>query len=106
MNEITDENPSLSHEQKQILVEETPKHPGGAPTKYKPEYCEQLIAHFTVEHAEEVEETHTNQKGDTWSVDKERANSLPTFEGFATKLEVCVDTLMDWTRAFPEFLRS
>lgn len=48
----------------------------GRPTKYKPEYCEDLIRHL------------------------EGANS---FESFAAKVDTCVDTLYEWEKVHPDF---
>lgn len=48
----------------------------GAPTKYKPDYCEMLIAHM--EHGF-------------------------SFESFAATIDVCEDTLYEWAKVHPEF---
>ena len=55
------------------------KHPGGRPSKYKPEYCEQFIAHL-------------------------KAGGF--VEGFAMKIDVTCETLLDWTTKFPEFCEA
>lgn len=49
---------------------------GGAPTKYKPEYCQLLIEHM------------------------DRGFS---FESFAAECDVCFDTLYEWVKVHPEF---
>lgn len=49
---------------------------GGRPTKYKPEYCQQLIDWMS------------------------KGNS---FWSFAAECDVCFDTLSEWTRVYPEF---
>lgn len=54
----------------------TPQNPGGRPTKYKPEYCQQLIAHM---------------------------KSGMSFESFGAIPEVCADTLYHWCTIHPEF---
>lgn len=51
--------------------------PGGRPTKYKPEYCEQLV---------------------------EWGKQGLSFEAFAGEIDVCKETLYEWTRKHPEFL--
>jgi transposase len=48
----------------------------GRPSKYKPEFCEMVIAHM------------------------EKGNS---FWSFAAEVDVCFDTLSEWCRAHPEF---
>ncbi len=49
---------------------------GGRPTKYKPEYCQKLIDHM--------------------------AQGL-SFESFAGLIDVCLDTLYEWEKKYPEF---
>ena len=64
---------------------------GGRPTKYKPEYCEELIEFFT---------------RDLYTVDDEgkvRPNALPTLEAFSDLIGVDTDTLAEWGRVHPEF---
>lgn len=62
--------------QKEAKVE-TPRHPGGRPTKYEPGFCEMLIAHM------------------------EQGFS---FESFAGVLRVSKQTIYNWSEEFPEFL--
>jgi transposase len=57
-------------------MEETPKHPGGRPTDYKPEYCEMLVEHM--------------KRG-------------LSFEAFGAVVDVCEDTLYEWRKVHPEF---
>lgn len=52
------------------------KHPGGRPSKYKPEYCEMLISHF--------------KNGDSYTT-------------FAATVDVDRDTLYEWETKYPEF---
>lgn len=79
------------------------KHPGGRPSKYKPEYCEEIIEFFSVEPYREVEVTHRNKKGEEWTTSELRANKLPFFSAFARKINVDDDTLGRWCEAYPEF---
>jgi hypothetical protein len=82
---------------------EMPKHAGGRPTKYKPQYCEQLIAYMTQEPWEDVEVTHTNRKGETWTETKRRANPIRFVTAFAYEIGVTRETLAEWCRVHPEF---
>jgi hypothetical protein len=67
--------------------------PAGAPTKYKPEYCEQIVHYFDV--------TPTVQeKADTGLV------IFPTFERFAANINVNFETLLNWGKEHPEFFES
>ena len=53
------------------------KGPGGRPTKYKPEYCQLLIEHMS---------------------------SGLSYQSFAGKVSVSIETIYDWLKAHPEFL--
>jgi hypothetical protein len=66
------------------------KHPGGRPTKYRPEYCQQIVDYFDVPHV---------VKGDDGAV----ANDLPTLAGFAASIDVTRQTLLQWCTDHPEF---
>jgi hypothetical protein len=71
-----------------------PRHAGGAPTKYRPEYCQQIVDFFTVNPT--TEEIASRQKG----------NGLirfPTFEGFASSIHVVMSTLFEWCKEHKEF---
>lgn len=75
---------------------EKPKHAGGRPTSYDEKYCDEMIAFFDIEPSREVEVV-TRFKNGGEKIDYEmRPNSLPTFEMFAHKIGVCVDTLWEW----------
>ena len=83
------------------------KHPGGRPTKYKPEYAKKMLEYFDVEPGyDEVVET---KSGDLKSV--HHANDLPTKAEFAWLIGVDRDTLKEWANkkdedgnlVYPEF---
>ena len=59
-----------------------PRPGEGRPTKYKKEYCAAIVRYFA------------------------ESENFPTYEGFADSIEVCVDTVMDWTKAHDEFFRA
>lgn len=48
----------------------------GRPTKYKPEYCQKLIEHMALGYS---------------------------YEAFAGKVDVAIDTLYNWEQLFPDF---
>lgn len=63
----------------QQVVFEKPKHPGGRPTDYKPEYCEDIIGHMA------------------------KGFSL---ESYAGKIGTHRDTLYEWMKVHQEFSDS
>jgi hypothetical protein len=77
-------------------------HPGGAPTKYDPKYCEQIIEFFDVEPSHQITEV---VEGKNWSKQTVRdvANKFPTFEKFAFSIGVNGDTVVEWEKNYPEF---
>lgn len=83
-------------------MSEEVKNQLGRPTKYKPEYCQQLIDYMT-------------QEGEVVCkavvVDKEvvdhKLGALPNFfEGFAAQIGVTTGTLAVWREQHPEFLEA
>lgn len=67
--------PVVKPEEEAVPVEK-PKHPGGRPTIYKSEYCQQLIEHM--------------------------ANGRP-YETFAYRIGVGRSSMYEWEAKFPEF---
>jgi hypothetical protein len=79
------------------------KHAGGRPTKYKEEYCQEIVEYFDIDPTVEVDVVHTYKNGDTVEKSELRANNLRFLSGFARKIGVCHDTLLEWTKKHPEF---
>lgn len=79
------------------------KNKGGRPTKYKPEYCQEIIDFFSTEPSREVEITNRNKKGEEWTTYKEVANPIPFLSAFARKIGVCHDTLLEWASVHGDF---
>jgi hypothetical protein len=69
----------------------------GAPTKYKPEYCEQIIAFFAVDPSKTIIEVITGKNFEK-ETEKQIPNIFPTFEKFAHSIDVNGDTLVEWTK--------
>lgn len=70
-------------------------HPGGRPTDYKPEFCEEVIAYFDVPPFAE----HKTVFGV-----KRVPNILPTVAGFCHKIGIAKQTFYTWKKEHKEFL--
>lgn len=78
----------------------------GQPTKYKPEYCQQLIDYFSIEPLEIIREQEiTGTEGDKY-VSRRLPQRFPWFEGFARKIGVHRNTLKNWCAEHPEFAEA
>lgn len=79
----------------------------GAPSFYKPEYCQKIIEFFDVPPVREIPETWYNPDG---SVKRESmklvANPPPHIGGFARSIGVSKTAVYDWARKYPEFAYS
>jgi hypothetical protein len=85
-------------------MQQEEKNKGGAPTKYKQEYCEEIVSYFRVpptiiEYKREYYQ-NGNLKSEFPIV---RGNEFPTFQGFADRIGVHVDTLHEWKEVHEEF---
>lgn len=69
------------------------KNDTGAPSKFKPEYCRELVDWMD-------KEPYKTEDG------KRIPNDLPTFEKFSHHLNVTIQTLLNWCDEYPEFLES
>jgi hypothetical protein len=100
------------------IVKDTPKTPPvdppkqpeqpepGQPTKYKPEYCQQLIDYFSIEPLEIIREQEiTGTEGGKY-VSRRLPQRFPWFEGFARKIGVHRNTLKNWCAEHPEFAEA
>lgn len=80
------------------------KNKGGRPSKYNPKYCKELVEFFSTEPYYEKELEHVDKDGNyRWSDYKRFPNDLPTFAHFARDISVNGDTLVEWTKKYPEF---
>ena len=66
----------------------SPRPVMGRPTKYRPEYCREILEHFDVDF---------HNKSQT------KAVPLNFLSAFARKIGVCRDTLDEWCKVHPEF---
>lgn len=78
----------------------------GRPTKYKPQYCKDLIKYFDKKPTKIVKVTKII-KGFPVEVEVEKPNPIPTFDSFATEhCGVNQDTFYEWVKVHPEFSES
>lgn len=99
-------------------VKDTPKKPPiklskqseqpepGQPTKYKPEYCQQLIDYFSIEPLKIVAEQKIIGTEGGKYVSRRLPQRFPWFEGFARKIGVHRNTLKNWCAEHPEFAEA
>jgi hypothetical protein len=77
----------------------------GRPTKYKKQYCEDIVAFFDVPRTEEKIIPHITASG-VAKIRKEKAREFPTLIDFAHKIGVTTQTIWEWTTKHPEFSYS
>lgn len=74
------------------------------PTKYREEYCEDIIKFFTREPFTVVYNADGSPALDRSGSPVLMPCTLPTFEGFAIKIGVDSDTLINWSKKHERFL--
>ncbi len=80
---------------------------GGRPTKYKPEYCQQIIDYFSVQPQQTVYKKEYFKDGTIKSeVPITLPAQFPTFQGFAQEIGVNTSTLYEWVNEYKEFSES
>lgn len=77
-------------------------HAGGRPTKYRKKYCTEMLEYFSVPFTK-IEKRLVMTKLGVEFVNDEKPNRLPTMEGFANKIGVIAETLIEWAKKYPEF---
>ena len=80
----------------------------GCPTKYKPEYCQQIIDFFNKKPYEPIMIKAKDGEGEVVATDKNgralfNPCSLPTKEGFAISIGIHRETLINWSKKHTEF---
>lgn len=83
----------------------TGKHPGGRPTKYYPELCEDLIKFFDRPlYIKKIERKLV--EGEWVEVEHEVPNETPFLIKWTMKHKISVDTPANWSKQYPEFFRA
>jgi len=81
--------------------------PVGRSSKYKMQYCEQIVDFFSRKPYEEVEVKHFGKDGTLRRTEIKRiANTLPFLSEFARNVGVSVRTLERWAKQHKEFCRA
>lgn len=83
--------------------EEPEKAKMGRPTLYKPEYCQKLLDYFDIEPRQEVTRQVVAKDGSVATVTMEVPNELPTLAGFCCLIGTHRETLLNWSKAHPDF---
>lgn len=90
-----------------IELSKQPEQPEpGQPTKYKPEYCQQLIDYFSIEPLKIVAEQKIIGTEGGKYVSRRLPQRFPWFEGFARSIGVHRNTLKNWCAEHPEFAEA
>ena len=79
----------------------------GRPTKYHPEYCQQMLEWFQSKQPNREIELNHYKNGELSFVDKKLiATDFPTFERFAREIGVTHRSLQEWCKIHPDFSRA
>ena len=78
-------------------------HPIGRPSKYKPEYCQQLVEFMSREPYREVQDVFTDKNGNERISSRLVANDPPFITAFARKIDVETSTMYDWGKEHADF---
>jgi len=81
------------------------KHPGGRPTKYRPELCADLIKFFD-RPLYIKKKTKRFINGEEIITEEEAPNKTPFLIDWVMKHKLCVDTPANWAKQYPEFFRA
>lgn len=79
-----------------------PYYKFGRPTKYKRRYCRELVKYFDVEYFVKRKITKFI-KDIPVEIEVDVPNRIPLFEGFARSIAIDVDTIVNWTKTYPDF---
>lgn len=84
-----------------------PKHAGGAPTLYRPEYCAGIVEHFErmaiAPSPESVPVAETETEGKWKREYRVICAEIPTLLSFARSIGVSAKVLSEWQNRHPEF---
>ena len=73
------------------------------PTTYREEYCQMIIDYFNIDAYKTIKLKYYYKNGESKDILKEVPNDLPLFSGFAVKIGVHRETLINWCDKHEEF---
>lgn len=74
----------------------------GRPTKYKPEYCQDIIDFFNVPLVEEKAKDVVS-RGECITLTEEEASDMPTMAAFSCKIGIPKKTIYEWAKKHKDF---
>ncbi len=78
-------------------------HPGGRPTDYREEYCQDIVEFFSRPLTKTVIKTYTTKAGTVIEEPVERPEELPTIEEYCNRLGISKQALSEWVKVHPRF---
>ena len=84
-------------------AEYVPPQTFGRPSKYRPEYCQQMIEFFQRPLTHTKIKTYTTKAGTVIEEPIEVPNELPTLEEFSESIGIWKQNLLEWTKIYPDF---
>lgn len=76
----------------------------GRPSSYRPEYCLEIIEFFNRDPIETKAVEYEDKNGEPQTKIVTGPCQCPTFEKFSADIGVSRQTLLSWTKKFPDFL--
>lgn len=86
-----------------INIKDKKKRRGGAPTKYLPELCQNLLNFFDIEPIIYRDITITYKDGSTKEISEAEGVNLPFFTQWCRRVGISTETMYQWIKQYPQF---